>query len=83
LSILNPGEKSIMFLAQNVKKFLKETFQVQKNTDMERNKYRVESLDESDPGLFNNNDLIGNPAYSGLLCNIYHDDLPLDKMDEN
>jgi hypothetical protein len=69
-----------MFLAQSFKKFLKENFQEQE--DKEIKIYNGALNQDSEMGLFNINDLITNPTYSSLLCNIYHDIKPLDNTDE-
>lgn len=71
-----------MFLAQSFKKVLKKTFQEQKNANQEWDRFNCNFQDDLEPGVLNINDLISNPAYSGLLCNIYHDDRPSENIDE-
>ena len=73
-----------MFLAQNVKKFLKENFQEPKNSIKREEKDSWELYNNNGPNwsLLNDNDPSVDPACKSLLCNIYNDDKFLKNSDE-
>jgi hypothetical protein len=65
-------EESIMFLAQNIKNFLKETFQKPKNFNNQKDQYIGEFHNGNCGSLLDDNDPTVDPACHSLQSNIYH-----------
>jgi hypothetical protein len=61
-----------MFLVQNFKKFLKETFQESKNSNKEKGQFSGEFQDGNCGSLLDDNDPTVDPACHSLQSNIYH-----------
>jgi hypothetical protein len=61
-----------MFLAQNLKKFLQETFQESRNSNKEKDQISGEFHNDNCGSLLDDNDPTVDPACHSLQGNIYH-----------